>query len=49
MYNLFACHHILPGEFWALPKGEQLMLIAFSDFEIKDHEKWTKGGIKKSG
>ncbi len=42
MYNLFTRHHIRPGEFWALPRGEQLTLIAFSDFEVEETEKQIK-------
>lgn len=49
MYNLFTRHHIRPGEFWALPRGEQLMLMAFSDFELEDQEKATKEAVRKRG
>jgi len=45
MYNLFTRHHIRPGEFWNMPQGEQLMLMAFSDFEI---EGWNKEPKKMS-
>lgn len=49
MYNLFTRHHIRPGDFWKLPRGEQLILMAFSDFEIEDQEKRIKEVGNKRG
>lgn len=33
LYNLFSRHHIQPGQYWKLPYGEQLILMAFSLME----------------
>ena len=49
MYNLFTRHHLTPGEFWEKPRGEQVLLLAFSDYEIEDQEKWLKEVNKNYG
>mgnify|MGYP007128597455 CR=1 FL=1 len=36
-------HHLRPGEFWNLPRGEQLLLLAFTEKEIKEL-KWFNQG-----
>ncbi|MGG4046500.1 hypothetical protein [Paenibacillus favisporus] len=35
LYHLWARHHLRPGEFWRLPRGERLLLLAFSQKEIE--------------
>lgn len=40
LYNLYTRHHIRPGEFWDMPRGEQIILMAFSSFEIEQQEKY---------
>lgn len=35
MFNLFSRHHLLPGEFYQVSYGEQIMLMAFSALEIE--------------
>jgi len=49
MYNLFTRHHLTPGEFWKKTRGEQVLLMAFSDYEIEDQEKWLKEVNKNHG
>lgn len=49
MYNLFTRHHIRPGDFRNLPQGEQVMLMAFSDFEIDAQNKAIKEAGKNHG
>lgn len=34
MYHMWARHHLRPGDFWNLPRGERMMLIAFSQEEM---------------
>lgn len=46
MFNLFSRHHIRPGDFWQMSQGEQLMLTAFSSFEIELQEKARKEAEK---
>lgn len=33
LFNLFSRHHIQPGQYWELPYGEQVILMAFSSME----------------
>ncbi|WP_255941048.1 hypothetical protein [Saccharibacillus sp. JS10] len=35
MYHMWVRHHLRPGEFWNLPRGERLMLLAFSEEELE--------------
>ncbi|MGG1879983.1 hypothetical protein ABDI30_20745 [Paenibacillus cisolokensis] len=33
LYHMWARHHLRPGDFWRLPRGERL-LLAFSETEL---------------
>nr|WP_235775310.1 MULTISPECIES: hypothetical protein [Paenibacillus] len=35
LFHLWTKHHLLPGAFWALPKGERMLLRAFSERELE--------------
>ncbi|WP_435925879.1 hypothetical protein [Paenibacillus sp. DYY-L-2] len=35
LFHLWARHHLRPGVFWSLPKGERLLLRAFSERELE--------------
>ncbi|WP_213508888.1 hypothetical protein [Paenibacillus faecis] len=35
LFHLWTRHHLRPGEFWSLPKGERLLLRAFSEKELE--------------
>jgi len=41
LYFMWARHHLRPGEFWELPRGEQLLLLAFSEKEMKEIKRPT--------
>ncbi|WP_136604670.1 hypothetical protein [Paenibacillus dokdonensis] len=34
LYHMWVRHHLRPGAFWCLPKGERTLLTAFTLFEI---------------
>ena len=43
-------HHLRPGEFWKLPRGEQLFLLASTELELEElklPKPKTKGGRKR--
>lgn len=42
MHALFVRHHIRPGEFWSLPRGEQIFLAASLELELDDEKNWVE-------
>ncbi|WP_234414186.1 hypothetical protein [Paenibacillus sp. CAA11] len=34
LYHLWVRHHLRPGEFRRLPRGEQMLLMAFTQQEL---------------
>jgi len=47
LYWMWVRHHLRPGEFWALPHGEQQFLLASTDIELEQMKKQSKGGDKR--
>jgi len=47
MHALFVRHHIRPGEFWSLPRGEQLLLDESLEIELEDEQN-ERERIKKN-
>lgn len=43
MFYLFREHHLLPGEFYRLPRGEQLVLRAFFEIIMEERSKKNFG------
>jgi len=41
LYFLWVRHHLRPGQFWKLPRGERLLLMAFTEQEIEQ----SKGAL----
>jgi hypothetical protein len=39
LHFLWVRHHLLPGDFWKLPRGEQLILIAGTELELEAGKK----------
>lgn len=35
LHALWVRHHLRPGEFWQLPRGEQVFLLASLELEIE--------------
>ncbi len=42
LHALFVRHHLRPGEFWNLPRGEQLFLMASMELELEAEQKARK-------
>lgn len=42
LHALFVRHHLRPGEFWSLPRGEQIFLLASAELEIEAQKKQSK-------
>jgi hypothetical protein len=42
LHALFVRHHLRPGEFWQLPRGEQLFLMASMELEIEAEQKASR-------
>ncbi|WP_162991177.1 hypothetical protein [Biomaibacter acetigenes] len=42
LHNIWVRHHLRPGEFWKLPRGEQLFLLACTELEIEAEDKARK-------
>lgn len=38
LHNIWVRHHLRPGEFWKLPRGEQLFLLASMEIELEKKE-----------
>ncbi|MCP3808732.1 MULTISPECIES: hypothetical protein [Paenibacillus] len=34
LYHLWVRHHLRPGDFWRLPRGERMLLLAFAEQEM---------------
>lgn len=39
LYHMWVRHHLRPGEFWNLSRGERSLLLAFSEEELDAIEK----------
>ncbi len=42
LHALFVRHHLRPGEFWQLPRGEQLFLLASMELELEAEQQARK-------
>ena len=50
LHAIWVRHHLRPGEFWKLPRGEQLFLLASMELELRGLDRpkpKTKGGRKR--
>ncbi|WP_198960756.1 MULTISPECIES: hypothetical protein [unclassified Cohnella] len=43
IHALWVRHHLRPGEFWNLPRGEQLFLMASMELEWESESKMSAG------
>jgi len=43
IHALWVRHHLRPGEFWNLPRGEQLFLMASMELEWEAESKMLAG------
>lgn len=44
LHAMWVRHHLRPGEYWQLPRGEQLFLLASMDLELKADKNPRKEG-----
>lgn len=42
LHAIWVRHHLRPGLFWKLPKGEQLFLLASMELELEAEDKLRK-------
>lgn len=42
LHAIWVRHHLRPGEFWKLPRGEQLFLFASISLELEAEQKAGK-------
>lgn len=47
MHAIWVRHHLRPGAFWQLPRGEQLFLMASMELELEAERAASSG--KKGG
>jgi hypothetical protein len=38
LHAIWTRHHLRPGEYWLLPRGEQLFLMASMELELEAEE-----------
>ncbi len=48
LYTMWVKHHLRPGAFWNLPRGEQLFLLASTEVELEAQAK-AEREVKYSG
>ncbi|NWL89564.1 hypothetical protein DMN77_18615 [Paenibacillus sp. 79R4] len=48
LYHIWVRHHLRPGAFWSLPKGERTLLTAFTLHEIDVLTKPTPSSLSTS-
>lgn len=44
LHSIWVRHHLRPGEFWRLPRGEQLFLMASLELEMEAEIKARREG-----
>lgn len=42
LHALWVRHHLRPGVFWQLPRGEQLYLLSSIELELEEEDKARK-------
>jgi hypothetical protein len=49
LHLIWVRHHLRPGAFWQLPRGEQLFLLASMEMELEAEEKQARAQMSRSG
>lgn len=49
LHTMWVRHHLRPGAFWSLPRGEQLFLLASTELELEAEAKLQKAQDMKRG
>ncbi len=47
LYSMWVQHALRPGLFWQLPRGEQLLLLIFTEIELEQTERARREGTKR--
>lgn len=47
LYAIWVRHHLRPGAFWQLPRGEQLFLLASMELELEGEAEVQKAQRRK--
>lgn len=47
LHAIWVRHHLRPGEFWQLPRGEQLFLLASTELEFEEEDRVRKDAERK--
>jgi hypothetical protein len=48
LHAVWVRHHLRPGDFWRLPRGEQLFLLASMELELEADQKAARE-VKRRG
>jgi hypothetical protein len=48
LHLIWVRHHLRPGAFWQLPRGEQLFLLASMEMELEAEEKQARAQMSRS-
>ncbi|WP_168928295.1 hypothetical protein [Paenibacillus ginsengarvi] len=49
LHILWVRHHLRPGAFWQLPRGEQLFLLASMELELEAEDRMLQQQMPKAG
>ncbi|MEF3302394.1 hypothetical protein [Paenibacillus sp. GYB003] len=49
LHLIWVRHHLRPGAFWQLPRGEQLFLLASMELELEAEEARYRAHMSRSG
>lgn len=49
LHLIWVRHHLRPGAFWELPRGEQLFLLASAELELEAEAKLRKAQSMRQG
>ncbi len=49
LHAMWVRHHLRPGEFWSLPRGEQLFLLASMELELAEEARAMREVERRRG
>lgn len=49
LHAMWVRHHLRPGVFWSLPRGEQLFLLASIELELDAEKNLRKEAERRNG
>lgn len=48
LHAIWVRHHLRPGEFWQLPRGEQIFLMSSMELELEEEGRARKEVVKRA-